>query len=296
MSDIGLDNEKTMRFEDAGVIPQDYISGIMDQFGSVSTHNQKEEDEIKRDKKFSTAIKIIIGILLTLGVLEVVFCKIVIPSIASPLVSVTGAKAYSPQEIVDMLRIMNVSNWVSFNPQQAALIISSASGIEDVSIKKTFPNKIYINIVERTPVALTFVNIDHKSIALQIDKNGVLFSDKNFKADKNLPIISGLPINHLSEGMRIGETYRVLIDQIAAITALKQNYFAAVSEICVVPKEGGNYELNLIPAKSKIRVITDRALTEDTLKYMVVALDIISNIDPDARVLNMKGGVISYTH
>lgn len=288
------DSDATIKYEDIGAAASDYFGDLSLQALNMNSDEKSDEAQQKKDARFNLVIKIIIGVLLALGLLEVVFCKIVLPSINSPIVNVSGQKNYSAVEIVDMLRAMNVTNWFAFDSERASLLISSASGIDSVTVKKSFPNKIYINVVERVPVALTFVNVDKNSVALQIDKNGVLFSEKSFKVNNSVPIISGLPINHLSEGMRIGEQYRLLIEQISDIQKLSQNYFAAISEICVVPKENGNYELIIIPAKSKIRIITDRNLNEDTLKYMMIALDVVSSIDKDAKEINMRGGVISY--
>ena len=94
--------------------------------------------------------------------------------------------------------------------------------------------------------------------------------------------------------MRIPSKYRPLIDQIASIRNISQKYFAAISEICVVPKEYGNYELMLIPAGSKIKVITDRSLNEDALKYMMIALDVVNSIEPDVTEIDLRYGSVSY--
>ena len=121
----------------------------------------------------------------------------------------------------------------------------------------------------------------------------------DFKGDgagtsADIPILSGLPVEHMSEGMRIPSKYRALIEQIADIRRKPQKYFAAVSEICVVPKEYGNYELVLIPAKSKIRVLTDRTLNEDSLKYMMVVLDVVNSMEPNVSEIDLRYGSVSY--
>jgi cell division protein FtsQ len=150
-------------------------------------------------------------------------------------------------------------------------------------------------VTERIPVAMTFISVNGRSMPVQIDKNGVLFSNEQAeRQDGSIPIISGLPVEHLSEGMRIPAKYRVLVDQIAHIQSLPQRYFAAVSEICVMPKEYGNYELMLIPAKSRTRVLTDRALNEDALQYMMVVLDVVNSIEPNVAVIDLRYGSVSY--
>ena len=94
--------------------------------------------------------------------------------------------------------------------------------------------------------------------------------------------------------MRIPAKYRVLIEQIAKIQALPQKYFAAISEICVVPKTYGNYELCLIPVNSKIRVLTGRSLNEEALQYMMVVLDVVNTLEPDVSEIDLRYDSVSY--
>ena len=109
-----------------------------------------------------------------------------------------------------------------------------------------------------------------------------------------LPLVSGIPVENIPEGMRIPQKYLGLMEQIAAIRELPQDYFAAVSEIHVVPKEYGNYELVLYPIHSKIRILTDRQLNEDALQYMIVMLDVVNSIEPDVAEIDLRYGSFSY--
>lgn len=84
------------------------------------------------------------------------------------------------------------------------------------------------------------------------------------------------------------------MEQIASIRSLSQKYFAAISEIQVVPKEFGNYELVLYPINSHVKVLTDRSLNEDALKYMMVVLDVVNSIEPNVSEIDLRYGSVSY--
>ncbi|MBP5519528.1 MAG: FtsQ-type POTRA domain-containing protein [Treponema sp.] len=250
--------------------------------------NEKSERKIK-------FIKVIFCVLCFALFCELIIYKYVMPSFSSPKVTVTGQQNYSAEEIARLLLPMNSSNWFDFDVEHAVSLLSSESGIEHVSVEKRFPDKIYVNVEEREPVAVTFVMENGHSSPVQIDKNGVLFPGKRKPAsDYVLPIISGLPVEYMSKGMRIPSKYRPLIDQIYKISELPQHYFASVSEICVLPKDSGNYELALIPSQSKVKVLTDRALNEDALKYMMVVLDVVNQIGSDVSEIDLRYGSVSY--
>lgn len=264
-------------------------------FHSSSKNASETEKKEKSDDKIIKAVKIIFAVLISCIVLEFCFYMFIRPSLSAPKVSVSGQSSYTPLEIVSMLKPMNVKNWFDFDVESAVSILASVSGFDSVTVKKSFPDKIYINIVEREPVAMTFINNNGRSVPVQIDKSGVIFPERIKKSYSSyIPIVSGLPIEHLTEGMRIPAKYRTLIDQISVIRGISQKYFAAISEICVVPKEYGNYELVLIPAGSKIKVLTDRSLNEDALKYMMVALDVVNSIEPDVSEIDLRYGSVSY--
>ena len=260
----------------------------------LNADNEAEAAE-KADRKIKF-IKVLFCLLCVLLIGELVVYKYIMPSFSSPKVTVTGQNNYSAEEIARMLLPMNSSNWIDVDINQAVAIISSESGIEHVTVEKHFPDKIFINVEERTPVAVTFVAADGSTSAMQIDKEGVLFPGRENKAiDVNeVPIISGLPVEYMSQGMRIPQKYRPLIEQITKISQLPQKYFASISEICVLPKEYGNYELALIPAQSRVKVLTDRALNEDALKYMMVVLDVVNQLGSDVSEVDLRYGSVSY--
>lgn len=265
------------------------------EFGGFSDGTFKVNSKKPEDKTVK-AIKVIMAILIVFGILEFGFYNFIRPCLNYPKVSVDGNLNYTSSEIVEMLRPMNARNWFGFSVESAASIISSASGIDSVSVRKVFPDKIYIEVFERQPVAMTFINQNGRSLAVQIDKTGVLFPEHSLDSIdvSTVPIVSGLPVEHLTEGMRIPQKYRTLIEQISAIRQMGQKYFAAISEICVIPKEYGNYELMLIPEGSKIKVLTDRTLNEDALKYMMVVLDVVNSIDSNVSEVDLRYGAVSY--
>lgn len=263
-------------------------------FSDDLTETSKNEDSLA-DKKIK-AVKIIFGILCFLLFSELLVYKYILPSFAVPKVSVTGLQSYTAEDFAEKLMPFSEANWFNFDVDQAAAVISNDAGIDSVTIRKKFPDKIYINVEERIPVAMVFLMDNGLSSALEVDKNGVLFPQKHSELTESsfLPIVSGLPIEYMAQGMRIPAKYRPLIEQISKIKQMPQQYFASISEICVIPKNSGNYELALIPAQSKVKVLTDRALNEDALKYMMIVLDVLNQLGSDVSEVDLRYGSVSY--
>lgn len=260
---------------------------------SMARLAEKSGREKKGDVKTRIVVTLFV-ILCAIFLIEIGAYKFVLPSMETPKVIVNGGSRITPEEIAARLSPMRGANWFSFNAEEAASILASIPSVSSASVSKRFPDKIFINITERTGVAMTFVQANGRSVLLQIDGDGVLFDGGGLGQSGALPIVSGIPVERLSEGMRIPARYHELIRQIADISALGQNYFAAIAEICVIPKEYGTYELMLIPSTARARVITDRALSEDALQYMMVVLDLVDSIEPDVSEIDLRYGAISF--
>lgn len=264
--------------------------------GEFEQYEVSDKYKKEKDSKFFKWIKILVIALVAVLLFELVLLKVVHPSMGAPKLIISGNNNYSSEKLNEVLAELPAQNWFSFDTEGAASRLSAVSGIDCVKIEKVFPDKIKINVTERESVAMMFVNDNGRTVPIQIDKNGVLFTNTSggVKEDGSVPIISGIPVEHLAEGMRIPAKYRVLIEQIAKIQALPQRYFEAVSEICVVPKTYGNYELMLIPVNSKIRVLTSRSLNEESLQYMMVVLDVVNSLEPDVTEIDLRYDAVSY--
>jgi cell division protein FtsQ len=266
----------------------DFVLSGLEQYGS-------KQGTRKKDSRI-LLIKIIVAALCLLLLIEGVLYLYLIPSMTPGRIVWSGLSHYSEKEVTQILGPLARNTWMKFDREEAYSVLASVPGIEDVRIVKRFPDHIAIQIKERTPVALTFTTVGDHTVPVQIDKNGVLFPaiGGDAESDNSIPLISGIPVENIPEGMRIPVRYRSLIDQITLISSLKQNYFAAVSEIHVVPKEYGSYELVLYPLHSRTRILTDRSLNVEALQYMMVMLDVVNSIEPNVTEIDLRYGSVSY--
>lgn len=76
---------------------------------------------------------------------------------------------------------------LSFNPSEAKEMIDRISWIKDSHVERRLPNLIYVNLLERQPVALW----QHKGKVKLIDIDGHVLTDRPTKAHKNLVIVVG---------------------------------------------------------------------------------------------------------
>ena len=273
----------------------DIVFKGFDNFDSSLRNDDENVHSAKADKRMAV-IKILVTILAIVFVLELFVFIFIKPMMGNVDILWNGLSTYDQAFVARAIEPVRKSSILNLRAKDVTALLSNVSGIESVKIEKRFPNTVVINVKERVPVAMTFMDVKGRTVPIQIDKNGVLFMNPNAasKTSSSIPLISGIPVENIPEGKRLPSKYCDLMGQIAYIQSLSQPYFSAISEIHVVPKEFGNYELVLYPVHSRTRVLTGRQLTEGDLQYMMVALDAVNTLEPNVEEIDLRYGSIAY--
>ncbi len=216
------------------------------------------------------------------------------PCLAPVKITYTGLETFSAQQISNYLEITPKLTWIQFDSAKAASKLAGNAVIENVTIEKRFPDQVSVKIVERKAVAVTLVNINGKTVPVQIDKNGVIFAVNRGMPVNAVPLVTGFNFDTIAEGMRLPGKLRPLMEQIAEIQATNPAYLSVLSEICVIPKDYGSYELELYPVHSRVKVLTDRTLNLEALQHMMVVLDVVTSMHTSASFVDLRHGSISY--
>ena len=256
--------------------------------------NERRPDVKAKTKSKITVLKVLVFLLGAVLVLEGLLYLVVIPATSQVRVTFIGLQNLRAEDLGRKLSLHCDSRWIGFDTAVAVSQLSSYGAIESVSVEKRFPDKVFVKIKERIPVAVTLAEVNGKTCPVQIDKNGVLFKSDGTVPPSSLPLISGLEADSFFDGMHLDSKYRSLLERVSLIQDSNPAYFSAVSEIKVLPKEYGNYELALYPLYSKVRVLTDRNLCESALQSMMLVLEMVKGLRPNVSEVDLRYGAVSY--
>ena len=269
-------------------------SGMVFTDSYYGLRNQVNEKKVEKKVNKVNLVKILFIVLAFLIVAEVLIYTILMPCLAPVKVTYSGLETFSAQQISNYLGITPKLTWIQFDSAKAASKLAGNAVIENVVIEKHFPDQVMVNIVERKAAAVTLVNLNGKTVPVQIDKNGVIFAVDRGMPSSSVPLITGFTFDTIAEGMRLNGKLRPLMEQIAEIQSTNPEYFSVLSEIRVVSKEYGSYELELYPVHSRIKVLTDRTLNLEALQYMMVVLDVFNSMQTKVSELDLRYGSVSY--
>ncbi len=273
--------------------------GDMYSFAELERYcSQKESiSKVKRKKNTdmrTNILKILVGVLFAVLIIEAVIYVVIIPCTASVQVRFTGLTQYTPEDIIKLCGLNVRQTWINFDTAALSSKLKKLPLFESVQVEKSFPDQVIITVSERKTAAIAIAELDGQSVAVQIDKTGYVYRVDGNIPSGNIPIISGLTFENPHPGIRLNSKLRPLLKQIGSILETKPAYFSAISEIRISPKDYGEYDLILYPMHSKIRVLADKELNEESLQYMMVVLDVIDSLDSDVTEVDLRYGAVSY--
>ncbi len=218
-----------------------------------------------------------------------------------PLVSIelNGIRGLERDVILSHAGITNQTSFFSVNTALMKSKLESFVIVESADVVKQFPDKIYIDLHPRIPVAVSLASIDRKSTPLFIDRHGVIckigISDSESKMQAStLPILSGLNLDNVSLGMRLPASCKKVLESIAKINVDNSMLLSSISEIQIHERLYDGIELILYPVNSNIRVRAESELNEETLKYMMLVIDVLQEKGTDIDEIDFRTGTVSY--
>jgi len=203
------------------------------------------EDEEKGNREYDL-IKILLYYII-IGFLGWIFFSFLFTSSWFEItkININGNHFLDKDTIISQGGIKFSTNLFHFNIQEAGKKLLQNPWIEEVSIKKIFPNQLDINIKERRPAALLFAD---DSYYLVTEEGKILSIFKNFTNDFNLYIITGLDIG----SKKVGE----MIDKVEyneaqrVISALENLFSGQFYKIQIISEE----EFLLFHKNNRIKV------------------------------------------
>ncbi len=257
-------------------------------------YEQYYAEEKSRTAKKARILKILMGILISVLVIEGLLYTVVFPCLKPVEYSFVGLKNLSADSLLRYANAWNQTSWIKFDTASFSARLAGNSAIESISVEKKFPNIILVNVEEREAVAFSLVNFAGHTQPVQIDRRGNVFSVENFSADSSVPLITGLDIERINDGYKFSADIHELLDQIRYLRKKQPVLLEALSEIHVVPTEFGSYELVLYPIHSHIPVLSDRNLNEESLSKAMVMINAFIENNDNVTGLDVRYGSISY--
>jgi len=248
----------------------------------------------KSSKKIEKGLKRILVIAGVIFTAEIIWLFGISPFIPFSNIEVHGFDGFDRAQILAQAGINERSSFFSTSVKEVKERVSANVLVESAIVMKRFPDKLSIFLSPREAAAVTLTTIGEKQIPICVDRNGVFFKfaqGDSYEA-QNLPILSG--IENPMINMRLPSGLISLVESLSLISSSSPELLSAISEIRIERKAWDGFDLVLFPVHSSIKVRLENNLTEDTLRYMFLMLNVFESAFPSPEEIDFRSGMGSY--
>lgn len=209
---------------------------------------------------------------------------------------VAGAASMTEEEVLAASLVRPGDPFLSVKPERVRAALESDPRVLSASVSKAMPNRLNLAIVERSAVATAIAELGGRPSAVKIDAEGVAFAAASAAEAASLPVLSGLRFEDFRLGARLPAGLRPILASLARIRGEEPGLLAAFSEIRVVKRGTGDPELILYPMASRIPVRSGSALNAQSLRSMILVLDVLGTkgIASSVAELDFRSGTVVY--
>ncbi|MDR1210992.1 MAG: FtsQ-type POTRA domain-containing protein [Spirochaetaceae bacterium] len=246
--------------------------------------------------------KILKRLLLVLAIIlavELVWLFGITPCMPFNHIEVRGLPELGDAEVIARAGIVSSSSFVNFNSAAAARALEELYMVGEALVEKRFPDTLRVILKPRRACAMAFAEYRGKVSPVFFDQEGVVFrigaAEGELQAlSERLPIISGLVFEGLKPGLTLPENLRPLLENLEGINARNPLLLSMISEIRIHKKLYDGYELVLYPAHAPVRFRVGPELSEETLRYIMLVIDVFKRQGVEIDEIDFRTGTASF--
>jgi cell division protein FtsQ len=250
-------------------------------------------------RNFSKGLKRLIIIAAVILGAEGIWLFVVTPCMPFSVVEVNTFPGFDRDAVLALAGIGEGASFVTVNAGAAEKALDGFYLVDSVRVTKRFPDRLRIYLEPRRAVAFSLALVSGRFLPVYFDREGVVFhigKSDAIRALPNLPLISGLNFEQPVLGMRLPAVFGSFLEDLEKIEALSPELLGAVSEIQINRKPFvDDFGLTLYPLHYPIRVRLKKNLAENTLRYVMLMLDVFESQDSMPDELDFRSGLASYT-
>jgi len=274
-----------------------YVYG--DSFFRPEIENEDIPDFVRRRERNTNATdkllkRILTLIVVVLGV-EIIWLFGVSPCMPLSRITISGIPGIDEAAVLSLAGIGQHSSYMTVNTSVSEQALLDMPEIRSAQVIKRFPNKVDIRLESRRAAAVVILERGGEVFPALIGGDGVLINMGGVLTnEKNLPVISGLVLEGVYPGMKLPRIYNSLFGQLETLAEKAPELMAAISEIRINHKNYDGYDLTLFPAHKGVRVKLSDNISEETIRYMLLMLDVLSAKSESIREIDFRTGTASY--
>jgi cell division protein FtsQ len=227
---------------------------------------------------------------------ELIWVLGVTPCMPLSVIEIAGIPELDRGAVLNRAGIGIHSSYMTVDARGAELALGSLYQVESARVVKQFPDTVRITLEPRRAVAMALAPVGGRIEPVFFDRYGVVYKigqDAGINMG-TLPIISGLFVEEVSLGMRFPALYQRFFSGLESINSSAPELMGTISEIRVSRKPYEGFELALYPVHYPAKIRVGNELTADTIRYMLLLIDVFIKQGVVVDEIDFRTGTASY--
>lgn len=235
----------------------------------------KRENKTSR-QKMNRVFLVIVLVLFVILLLELIFHLVISPRMKLSKIEIVSDESFplSDAAILDVAGIADGVYYFSIDELAVRQRLENYPLIKSAEVQKIFPNGLRLRFEQRTPLAMSLIEINGRSVPVCLDDEGVVFQIGPSVEIFDLPVLSGLHFREVKLGHRVNENLVDFLRDLKSIRSSTLTLFNLVSEVKFVNKSGSGFEALLYIRDYPVKVRIGNTISEDLIKRVLLVLDV----------------------
>ncbi len=218
------------------------------------------------------------------------------PAMRARTVEVQGAPASLAAELAALAGLEGEPWLFSVDLGAVEAAVAAHPRVRTVRAERRLPSAVALSVELRSGVALALGELEGRTRAFLVDAEGVVFGEADGREAATLPIVSGLRFEDFRYGVRLPAETLPVLEALEALEKDSPELLAALSELRLVRRASGAFELLVYTMDYSTPARTGAALSGDLLRSILLVLDVIEargDADPEGE-LDFRTGTVVY--
>jgi cell division protein FtsQ len=233
-------------------------------------------------------------------ILELIWLLAVAPCMPLSKIDVIAFPGIENTTVIAVAGIGERSSFISVNARAAEKALEGLYEIEDARVTKRFPNTVKIVLIPRSAVGVSLAHQNGRLVPVYFDRTGLVFKigdagDMDGSVlSPSLPLIGGLVFNPPILGMKLPAMFGPFLESLQSISDSAPELLTAISEIRINRKAFDGFDLVLYPVHNPVRIRLESDLNEETLRYVMLMLDVFASKNSELEEIDFRTETASY--
>ncbi|MDR1389604.1 MAG: FtsQ-type POTRA domain-containing protein [Treponema sp.] len=247
------------------------------------------------EKAGDKTLKRILGLVVVLLAAELVWFFGISPCMPLKKIEIRGIPGIDEGAVLALAGIGAHSSYMTVNAPAAESALLVIPAVRSARVIKHFPGSLEIILEQRRAAAIALVQDGRRLTPAMIGGDGMVFSVGAYREDELLPLVSGISFDGAFAGMKLPRVYQALFAQLEKLSLEAPELLGAISEIKINQKNYDGFDLTVYPANAGVRVRIGQEINEETIRYMLLMLDVVSSKPGFIDEIDFRTGTASYT-